>query len=206
MCLLNQNNKLKEGRKLLRAAEWGDNWLYLYQCYFSLRLCRKLLREHQLESVTKAAQQGELERRRRLEEQRKQDFPVPLLPEYTTGKSRYPPPKKMTFAFPWNCPSASNVFTISCPHLSFSSFLFFSFFTLLIYCIIPVPPSFQVMWRSMCLHQRHHSEKWSRSDRKWSAWTPAAPASERTTTRVTHIPPLPQSTHTKQVRDTHTIK
>uniref|UniRef100_A0A8C3AIS3 RAD54 like 2 n=1 Tax=Cyclopterus lumpus TaxID=8103 RepID=A0A8C3AIS3_CYCLU len=50
-------------------------------------VCRKLLREHQLESVTKAAQQDELERRRRLEQQSKQDFPVPLLPEYTTGKS-----------------------------------------------------------------------------------------------------------------------
>ncbi|XP_070695333.1 helicase ARIP4-like isoform X2 [Pempheris klunzingeri] len=49
------------------------------------RNIRKLLREHQLESVTKAAQQDELERRRRLEQQRKQDFPVPLLPEYTTG-------------------------------------------------------------------------------------------------------------------------
>uniref|UniRef100_UPI0037E9B054 helicase ARIP4-like n=1 Tax=Semicossyphus pulcher TaxID=241346 RepID=UPI0037E9B054 len=48
------------------------------------RNIRKLLREHQLEAVTKAAQQGELERRRRLEQQRKQDFPVPLLPEYTT--------------------------------------------------------------------------------------------------------------------------
>ncbi|XP_072223994.1 helicase ARIP4-like isoform X2 [Leuresthes tenuis] len=49
------------------------------------RNIRKLLREHQLDAVTKAAQQGELERRRRLEEQRKQEFPVPLLPEYTTG-------------------------------------------------------------------------------------------------------------------------
>ncbi|XP_030278199.1 helicase ARIP4-like isoform X1 [Sparus aurata] len=49
------------------------------------RNIRKLLREHQLEAVTKVAQQEELERRQRLEEQRKQDFPVPLLPEYTTG-------------------------------------------------------------------------------------------------------------------------
>lgn len=49
------------------------------------RNIRKLLREHQLEAVTKAAQQGELERRRRLDPQSKQDFPVPLLPEYTTG-------------------------------------------------------------------------------------------------------------------------
>lgn len=58
-------------------------------CYFFLCLHRKLLREHQLEAVTKAAQQEELERRRRLEHQRKQDFPVPLLPEYTTGESMY---------------------------------------------------------------------------------------------------------------------
>ncbi|KAM6983009.1 helicase ARIP4-like isoform 1-T1 [Tautogolabrus adspersus] len=48
------------------------------------RNIRKLLREHQLEAMTKAAQQDELERRQRLEQQRKQDFPVPLLPEYTT--------------------------------------------------------------------------------------------------------------------------
>ncbi|MEQ2209785.1 hypothetical protein XENOCAPTIV_003996 [Xenoophorus captivus] len=34
--------------------------------------------------MTKTAQQEELERRQRLEEQRKQDFPLPLLPEYTT--------------------------------------------------------------------------------------------------------------------------
>uniref|UniRef100_A0A3B5KYH6 RAD54 like 2 n=1 Tax=Xiphophorus couchianus TaxID=32473 RepID=A0A3B5KYH6_9TELE len=48
------------------------------------RNIRKLLREHQLDAVTKVAQQEELERRQRLEDQRKQDFPVPLLPEYTT--------------------------------------------------------------------------------------------------------------------------
>uniref|UniRef100_W5NA56 RAD54 like 2 n=1 Tax=Lepisosteus oculatus TaxID=7918 RepID=W5NA56_LEPOC len=40
------------------------------------RNIRKLLREHQLEAVTKAAQQEELERRKRLEQQRK-DFPAP---------------------------------------------------------------------------------------------------------------------------------
>lgn len=40
-----------------------------------------------MEAVTKAAQQEELERRRRLEQQGQQDFPVPLLPEYTTGES-----------------------------------------------------------------------------------------------------------------------
>ncbi|XP_061113625.1 helicase ARIP4 isoform X2 [Conger conger] len=48
------------------------------------RNIRKLLREHQLEAVTKAAQQEELERRKRLEQQRK-DFPVPHLPEFPTG-------------------------------------------------------------------------------------------------------------------------
>lgn len=42
-----------------------------------------------MEAVTKAAQQEELERRRRLEQQGQQDFPVPLLPEYTTGESVY---------------------------------------------------------------------------------------------------------------------
>ncbi|XP_038149771.1 helicase ARIP4-like isoform X2 [Cyprinodon tularosa] len=49
------------------------------------RNIRKLLREHQLDAVTKAAQQEELERRQRLGEHRNQDFPLPLLPEYTTG-------------------------------------------------------------------------------------------------------------------------
>ncbi|XP_017266885.1 helicase ARIP4 isoform X2 [Kryptolebias marmoratus] len=49
------------------------------------RNIRKLLREHQLDVVTKAAQQEELERRRRLGEQRKKDFNAPLLPECTTG-------------------------------------------------------------------------------------------------------------------------
>nr|XP_046199356.1 helicase ARIP4-like isoform X3 [Oncorhynchus gorbuscha] len=50
------------------------------------RNIRMLLREHQLEAVTKAAQQEELERRQRLEQQRKEGhFPVPLLPEYTPG-------------------------------------------------------------------------------------------------------------------------
>lgn len=41
--------------------------------------CRKLLREDQLEAVTKTAQQEELERRKRLEQQRK-DYPLPLIP------------------------------------------------------------------------------------------------------------------------------
>ncbi|XP_045551945.1 helicase ARIP4 isoform X2 [Salmo salar] len=53
------------------------------------RNIRKLLREHQLEAVTKAAQQEELERRQRLEQQGKEGhFPVPLLPEYTPGDQR----------------------------------------------------------------------------------------------------------------------
>ncbi|XP_061636163.1 helicase ARIP4-like isoform X2 [Phyllopteryx taeniolatus] len=48
------------------------------------RNIRKLLREHQLEAVTKTAQQEELQRRQRLDDQRKQDFSLPLLPEYET--------------------------------------------------------------------------------------------------------------------------
>uniref|UniRef100_A0A3B3Z855 RAD54 like 2 n=1 Tax=Periophthalmus magnuspinnatus TaxID=409849 RepID=A0A3B3Z855_9GOBI len=52
------------------------------------RNIRKLLREHQLEVTTKAAQQEELDRRRRLEQQRKQDYPLPLLPGYTTAASQ----------------------------------------------------------------------------------------------------------------------
>ncbi|XP_010894108.2 helicase ARIP4 isoform X2 [Esox lucius] len=44
------------------------------------RNIRKLLREHQLEAVTKAAQQEELERRQRLDQLRKEGhYPVPLL-------------------------------------------------------------------------------------------------------------------------------
>jgi len=49
---------------------------------------RKLLREDQLEPVTKAAQQEELERRKRLEQQRK-DYaaPIPTVPlELFPGK------------------------------------------------------------------------------------------------------------------------
>uniref|UniRef100_A0A674CAF5 RAD54 like 2 n=1 Tax=Salmo trutta TaxID=8032 RepID=A0A674CAF5_SALTR len=47
----------------------------------------KLLREQQLEAVTKAAQQEELERRQRLEQQRKEGHvSVALLPEYTPGE------------------------------------------------------------------------------------------------------------------------
>lgn len=49
---------------------------------------RKLLREDQLEPVTKAAQQEELERRKRLEQQRK-DYaaPIPTVPlEFLPGK------------------------------------------------------------------------------------------------------------------------
>ncbi|XP_030632729.1 helicase ARIP4 [Chanos chanos] len=44
------------------------------------RNIRKLLKEHQLEAGTKAAQQEELERRRRLEQQRK-DFPLAVPPD-----------------------------------------------------------------------------------------------------------------------------
>ncbi|KAM4721348.1 helicase ARIP4 [Rhinophrynus dorsalis] len=43
------------------------------------RNIRKLLREDQLEAVTKTAQQEELERRKRLEQQRK-DYPLPVIP------------------------------------------------------------------------------------------------------------------------------
>lgn len=49
---------------------------------------RKLLREDQLEPVTKAAQQEELERRKRLEQQRK-DYaaPIPTVPlEFLPGE------------------------------------------------------------------------------------------------------------------------
>uniref|UniRef100_A0AAR2JYD4 RAD54 like 2 n=1 Tax=Pygocentrus nattereri TaxID=42514 RepID=A0AAR2JYD4_PYGNA len=49
---------------------------------FSLSLCRKLLKEHQLDAVTKVAQLEELERRKRLEHQKK-DFTVAPQPEYT---------------------------------------------------------------------------------------------------------------------------
>ncbi|XP_061075918.1 helicase ARIP4-like [Conger conger] len=49
------------------------------------RNIRKLLKEHQLEAVTQVAQQEELERRKRLEQQRK-DFPAPPLPECPAGE------------------------------------------------------------------------------------------------------------------------
>ncbi|KAJ8360975.1 hypothetical protein SKAU_G00175000 [Synaphobranchus kaupii] len=49
------------------------------------RNIRKLLKEHQLEAVTQVAQQEELERRKRLEQQRK-DFPAPPLPECPPGE------------------------------------------------------------------------------------------------------------------------
>ncbi|KAJ8400171.1 hypothetical protein AAFF_G00398650 [Aldrovandia affinis] len=49
------------------------------------RNIRKLLKEHQLEAVTQAAQQEELERRKRLELQRK-EFPAPPLPEWPPGE------------------------------------------------------------------------------------------------------------------------
>lgn len=69
-----------------RAVRASDE-LQVTNVLVPLCLCRKLLREHQLESVTKTAQQDELERRRRLEQHSKQDFPAPRLPEYTTGKN-----------------------------------------------------------------------------------------------------------------------
>lgn len=56
---------------------------------------RKLLREDQLEAVTKAAQQEELERRKRLEQQRK-DYPatIPTVsPEFLPGKQWEMPPE-----------------------------------------------------------------------------------------------------------------
>lgn len=48
--------------------------------------CRKLLKEDQLEAGTKAAQQEEMERRKRLEQQRK-EFPViaPVVPDSQLG-------------------------------------------------------------------------------------------------------------------------
>uniref|UniRef100_A0A7N8YHW6 RAD54 like 2 n=1 Tax=Mastacembelus armatus TaxID=205130 RepID=A0A7N8YHW6_9TELE len=49
--------------------------IYLFLTFFS-RVYRKLLKEDQLEAGTKAAQQEEMERRKRLEQQRK-DFPTP---------------------------------------------------------------------------------------------------------------------------------
>uniref|UniRef100_A0A674C9P1 RAD54 like 2 n=1 Tax=Salmo trutta TaxID=8032 RepID=A0A674C9P1_SALTR len=58
-------------------------------CYSSKgdQLYINLLREQQLEAVTKAAQQEELERRQRLEQQRKEGHvSVALLPEYTPGE------------------------------------------------------------------------------------------------------------------------
>lgn len=48
--------------------------------------CRKLLKEDQLEAGTKAAQQEEMERRKRLEQQRK-EFPAtaPVVPDSQLG-------------------------------------------------------------------------------------------------------------------------
>lgn len=60
---------------------------------------RKLLREDQLEAVTKAAQQEELERRKRLEQQRK-DYPatIPTVPlEFLPGKQREMPAEAKVF-------------------------------------------------------------------------------------------------------------
>lgn len=89
-------------------------------------------------------------------------------------------------------------FLLPCPSFlpNLLSFFVFPFFPLpLFHTLDHSCPSLQAMWQSMCLHQLHHSKKWSLSDRKWSAWTIA---------RLTYPPRLPQSTHTKQVRHTHT--
>lgn len=55
---------------------------------FSDYALRKLLREDQLEAVTKAAQQEELERRKRLEQQRKDyQASIPTVPlEFLPGR------------------------------------------------------------------------------------------------------------------------
>ncbi|XP_077469673.1 helicase ARIP4-like isoform X2 [Stigmatopora argus] len=67
------------------------------------RNIRKLLREHQLESVTQSAQQQELQRRRRLRNHRKRDIPTPPLPDHETGdvtklvsSTSSPPRREMT--------------------------------------------------------------------------------------------------------------
>lgn len=62
--------------------------LSVTKLWFYAPVFRKLLREDQLEAVTKAAQQEELERRKRLEQQRK-DYPatIPTVPlEFLPGK------------------------------------------------------------------------------------------------------------------------
>lgn len=53
---------------------------------YSVSTCRKLLKEDQLEAGTKAAQQEEMDRRKRLEQQRK-EFPVPapVVPDSPLG-------------------------------------------------------------------------------------------------------------------------
>lgn len=49
---------------------------------------RKLLKEDQLEAGTKAAQQEEMERRKRLEQQRKEfPAPAPVVPDSQLGES-----------------------------------------------------------------------------------------------------------------------
>lgn len=66
-------------------------------CFFSSYAYRKLLKEDQLEAGTKAAQQEEMERRKRLEQQRK-DFPtpVPAVPDTQLGDC-------LSFSVMWPC-------------------------------------------------------------------------------------------------------
>lgn len=54
---------------------------------YTVSSSRKLLKENQLEAGTKAAQQEEMERRKRLEQQRK-EFPVtaPVVPDSQLGE------------------------------------------------------------------------------------------------------------------------
>lgn len=89
---------------------------------------------------------------------------------------------------------------ISILYLSFSSFPYL--FIYLFFNSVNHSCAFlQAMWQTMRLHHWHHSQKWRRPDRKWSAWTPAAQPSAR----MTAYPPPPQSTHTKQVRHINQI-
>ncbi|KAM4652700.1 helicase ARIP4 [Discoglossus pictus] len=67
----------KSGQEELTALEEAK--IRLQKPVNFRRNIRKLLREDQLEAVTKTAQQEELERRKRLEQQRK-DYPLPMIP------------------------------------------------------------------------------------------------------------------------------
>lgn len=53
---------------------------------YSVSTCRKLLKEDQLEAGTKAAQQEEMDRLKRLEQQRKEfPAPAPVVPDSPLG-------------------------------------------------------------------------------------------------------------------------